>query len=238
MRRRFLVRAALLAAALALLGLDGHAVFAQGISPVIVEYQGKAKGSFEVRNDTIYPLSVVLEPMSFTVDAEGNPRYRPLDSTIHVRCSTTSFRVPPKQIHTVYYEANAEQLPAWFTIYATVGKGTATQSGLQIAIQLPHTVYLLPKQKFERSAVVFLRSETISGQKKVAVELKNSSQLFARVQEVELYFASGKKTYVGFPFFPGQLRKLELDWDKEANPSQIVLKFEKFRVSSDIRLGQ
>src|SRR5215471_1229597 len=132
-----------------LLWLQGNTLLAQGVSPVIVEYQGKAKGSFEVRNDTIYPLSVVLEPMSFTVDAEGNPRYRPLDSTIHVRCSTTSFRVPPKQIHTVYYEANAEQLPAWFTIYATVGKGSVTQSGLQVAIQLPHTGYLQPKQKLE-----------------------------------------------------------------------------------------
>jgi hypothetical protein len=180
-------------------------------------------------------MSVVLEPMSFTVDTEGKPQYPALDSAIHVRCSATSFRVPPKQIHTVYYEANDDQLPAWFTIYATIGKGTTTQTGLQVAIQLPHTVYLLPKQKFERSSVVFLRFEVVPGQQKVAVELQNSSQLFARVQEVELDSASGKRTYGGFPFFPGQRRKLELDWDKEASPNQVVLKFEKFKVSSDVQ---
>lgn len=55
-------------------------IHAQGISPVIVEYQGKAKGSFEVRNETIYPFSAVLEPMSFSVDSDGNPRYWSLDA--------------------------------------------------------------------------------------------------------------------------------------------------------------
>ena len=232
------MRAVILGGFLLLPGFHASRVLGQGISPVIVEYQGKAKGSFEVRNDSIYPLSVVLEPMSFTVDGEGNPHYRALDSGIHLRCSATSFRVPPKQIHTVYYEANTEQLPAWFTIYATIGTGRVTQAGVQVAIQLPHTVYLLPKQKFERNSVVFLRSEVMPGQKKVAVELQNGSQLFARVQEVELNSTSGKKTYAGFPFFPGQLRKLELDWDRVASPNRVVLKFEKFKVSSDVRVSQ
>jgi hypothetical protein len=223
---------------LLLLLYPSAALQAQSISPVIVEYQGKARGSFELKNDTLFPFSVVLEPLSFSVDADGNPRYRRLDPEIRVRCSATSFRIPPKQSYTVYYEANAEQLPTWFTIYATIASGTVSQQGVRVALRLPHTVYLLPKKKFDRGSVVFLRAESIPRQKKVELELQNSGEQFARVQEVELDSASGKKTYSGFPFFPGQRRKLELDWDKAAGPSRVVLKFDKFKVSAAIKTSQ
>src|SRR6185437_16209743 len=99
---------------------------AQTISPVIVEYQQKANGRFQVTNDSDVPLAVVLEPESFRVDSKGNPTFYPLDPAIHLDLSSSSFRLAPHQTYMVFYKATADRLPAWFTIYATVsGKRTA-----------------------------------------------------------------------------------------------------------------
>jgi len=215
-----------------LLGYFSPAAFSQTISPVIVEYQtkpgSKARGSFDVKNNGLLPFSVVLEPMSFSVDGDGQPRYRKLDPNVRLRCSTTSFRVAPNQTYTVYYEADTEQLPAWFTVYVTIAVGKVNQEGIQMALRLPHTIYLLSNKKFDRDAVRVLQTQVRSTEKKISLELKNQGDQFARVREIKLESRVGSSTYGGFPFFPGQSRTVELDWDKKASPDQISLKFANF----------
>ena len=41
--------------------------------------------------------------------------------------------------------------------------------------------------------------------------------------------------FPGFPVFPGQKRVIELDWDQPGTPSQIVLKFPKFKMESGLK---
>src|ERR1700743_1166171 len=108
---------ALLAAAMA---FAPKAARCQTISPVISEYQGHADGSFQIRNDTLQPFTVVLKPMSFSVDSNGEPTYRPLDLDVHLDLSAKSFRVAPKRQYTVFYKASDLHTPTWFTIYASV----------------------------------------------------------------------------------------------------------------------
>ncbi len=122
---------------------------AQTISPVIVEYREKGRGSFQLRNEQLVPLDVVLEPRSFSVDLEGRPIFRPLDPEIHLRLSKMSFRLAPQQTYTIFYEATAEQLPTWLTIYATVTTPGPT-GPLKVALRLPHTVYLLSRRPLVR----------------------------------------------------------------------------------------
>lgn len=62
-------------------------VGAQTLQPVVVEYREKARGKFEIINDTLFPLNVVLEPKSFSISVEGHPSFRPLDED--VVCSGT-----------------------------------------------------------------------------------------------------------------------------------------------------
>ena len=46
---------------------------AQSISPPISEYRGlKARGSFIVTNQTLFPLTVVLQPKGFKVTEDGD----------------------------------------------------------------------------------------------------------------------------------------------------------------------
>lgn len=92
---------------------------AQAVRPVIAEYIEKARGRFDLVNDSILPLNVVLEAKSFSVAEDGSPAFRPLDKDIHLKLSQKSFRIPPRQTYYVFYEATAPQYPAWFVIYAS-----------------------------------------------------------------------------------------------------------------------
>ena len=60
---------------------------AQAIRPVIAEYNEKARGRFDVVNDSLIPLNVVLEAKSFTVIEDGSPAFRGLDANIHLKLS-------------------------------------------------------------------------------------------------------------------------------------------------------
>lgn len=222
--------------AVLLLTLPGLYARAQTISPVIVEYREKARGTFQVRNDTLFPLDVVLEPRSFSVDREGKPTYRPLDPQIVVRLSRMSFRLGPRQTFTVLYDATAQRLPAWFTIYATITR-SGPSMGVKLALQLPHTVYLLTKKSLAQDDVVFLKAAVTSPERQIEVEIENRGQEFGRVQEVEVTTRSKKETYAGFPLFPESHRALHLDWDQRGEPERIVLKFAHFRLEQSLRSG-
>ena len=200
----------------------------QTISPVISEYQGHADGSFQIRNDTLQPFTVVLKPMSFSVDSNGEPTYRPLDADVHLDLSAKSFRVAPKRQYTVFYKANDAHTPTWFTIYASI-ISNAHAGSMNIVLDLPHTVYLLDRETPSANDIVFHpAAEKEPSNRKLSVVVENKSPDFARVSEVEVSSATDKQTYPGFAFFPGQSRVLQLDWTKSDPPKNIELHFKKF----------
>jgi len=204
---------------------------AQTISPVIAEYREKARSSFQLRNDQLVPLDVVLEPHSFSISPDGRATFRRLDSHIQVRLSSMSFRIAPQQTFTVFYDATAKQLPAWFTIYATI-TAPRPSGQLKVALQLPHTVYLYSRRLLDRAAIGLAASKTASGELEVTVE--NRGQELGRVQEVQMWAGSTRRTYPGFPLLPGGQRLLRLDWDA-GPPERVVLKFDHFRVECPVR---
>jgi hypothetical protein len=228
MRMRYPI--AILTAAVAL-AFAPAVVRSQTISPVISEYQGHADGSFQVRNDTLQPFTVVLKPMSFSVDSNGDPIYRPLDADVHLDLSAKSFRVAPKRQYTVFYKASDLHTPTWFTIYASVITN-AHVGAMNLVIDLPHTVYLLDKETPTVTDIVFhpaAEKETASDKFSVVVE--NKSPGFTRVSEIEVFSGTEKQTYPGFAFFPGQSRVLHLEWTKPDPPKNIELHFKKFNAT-------
>ncbi len=214
-------------------GLLSARAASQTVSPVIVEYTQKAEGSFTVRNDSMAPFTVVLEPRSFSVTEDGDPAYRLLDPSISVSLSAKSFRVAPHRGYTVFYRAQSTQLPAWFTIYASIAPPTAA-GAVHLVIELPHTVYLLSRIQLRADQVSFSRSEIASDGRRVEAALENHAAEFERVQEVELIGPSGKQTYAGFPFFPEQRRVLHLEWNGRGAAERIIVKFSKFKVESTL----
>lgn len=201
----------------------------QTVRPVVVEYQGTARARFELVNDTLFPLNVVLEPRSFSISVTGQAEFRPLDSHIRLKLSTMSFRLPPRQSRFVFYEARADQLPAWFVIYSTFA-GLPAQSGLNIQVELPHTVYLLQKAPLEKSHIVVHVARFELEARRVVVELENTGPALGRVLEAVVSSGREKATHPGFPLLPQSHRRLEIAWEPAEPPERLLLRFKNFTV--------
>jgi hypothetical protein len=115
---------------------------AQEISPIVQELKGSltkpAKGQFTIRNLTVLPLNVTLEPRSLDLKKNGDIQLLPLNPRVTVKLSETSFRIPAKAEHIVYFESVCDNCV--FSIYSSMVVGRTTQ-GIQIALHLPETVY-------------------------------------------------------------------------------------------------
>src|SRR6266536_2546057 len=227
-----------LASALCVL-VAGAIVAAQTVRPVINELGNPAKGRVEYINDGLTPLNVVLEAKSFTVSETGEISYRPLDPSIHLKLSTTSFRVQPQQTYYVFYEANSPQSPSWFVIYANfTGFAFRTAQGMNVRLQLPHTVYLLPKQSVAKSELHIARAELDTVQNKVSIEVENTGNNFGRILQTQLLYSNKKVEAPGFPVFPHSKRILEVALEQKAAgdnvPVEVSLHLEKFKMEEKL----
>jgi len=145
------------------------------VRPAVVEYSGQARGKFDLVNETLFPLTVVLEARGFHVEPNGTLIEEPLDTArMQVKLSAMSFRIPPREAYTVFYEATAKSFPAWFLVSSALS-GARTQTGLNVRIELPHVVYMLQPQPLRQSDVIVHAFDFDSVGKRVRVELENSS---------------------------------------------------------------
>jgi hypothetical protein len=226
-------------ALIAIVWLGASAVStAQTVRPLINELNNPAKGRVEYVNEGTVPLNVVVEAKSFQVSEQGAITYGPLDSRIHLKLSATSFRIPPQQSYFLFYDATADAAPTWFVIYAAFsGFAFRTEQGMNVRVQLPHTVYLLPKHGMEKNDVRIVSAEYDVAGGKIKVVTENAGPNFGRVQQA--FLASGKKRQEGsgFPLFPNSRREIEYEWTGEQPPEKVVLEFEKFRVEKEVQSG-
>jgi hypothetical protein len=202
---------------------------AQTVRPAVVEYSGQARGKFDLVNETLFPLTVVLEARGFHVEPNGNLIEELLDTArMQVKLSAMSFRIPPREAYTVFYEATAKSFPAWFLV-SSVLSGARTQTGLNVRIELPHVVYLLQSEPLRRADVTVRAFEFDSATKRVRVELENTGVSLGRVLSSEVS-VEGRKPIPGgaFPLFPQSHRSLEILWTDDATPEKLVLRFANF----------
>ena len=214
---------------------------AQTVRPLIDENRvsapGKAaKGRIEYYNDGLDSLFVTLEAKSFSVSETGELSYRPLDSKIHLKLSSMSFRVAPQQSFFVFYEASADEIPAWFVVYATFsGFKARTQQGFKIQIQLPHTIYILPKREIEKSELTITKADFNPATKKVILRVQNSGPAFGRVMETEISGGKNQVTQEGFPVFPNAARQIEVAWPTDDVPTKLKINLDNFSLEHAIQ---
>ena len=206
---------------------------AQTVRPLIAELGNPARGRVEYVNDSNFPLTAVVEAKSFTVSETGQMSYAPLDPKIKLKLSATSFRIPPQQSYFLFYEASSEEVPAWFVIYAAFTGFQKTQQGLNVRLELPHTVYLLPKKSLEKSEVQITKAEYNASTKKLSMVLENNGPSFGRVLTSTLIGAK-REEGPGFPIFPHARRQFEYTWTGEGVPQRIQLEFEKFKIEAPV----
>lgn len=228
-------------AALCLTIAVSAALPAQTVRPLIdenvVKATGKkASGKIEYYNDSLQPLNVTLEAKSFTVSPTGEMSYRTLDRDVHLKLSEMSFRIPPRQSHYVFYQAWSDKLPAWCVLYAAFsGFRERTPEGFMIQVQLPHTIYLLPKQRLQKAELSIVRAEYLPQTKKVVVRVANSGDAFGRVLEADVQGRKTRATQAGFPLFPNSERQVEIPWQAASVPSKVVLHFDRFTMETEVQ---
>jgi hypothetical protein len=209
---------------------------AQSVSPVIVEYKVKASGRIALTNDTLQPVAVVLEPKSFSITPDGNGVYRPLDPEIHLKLSSMSFRVDPGQTYYVFYSAQADKLPAWFTIYSVFSSLHHTE-GLDVRILLPHTVYLYPRKQLGKDEIAVDQAAWNAAGNKLVCDIENHGPDLERVQVVRVEAGAQSETAPGFPLLPGGKRHLELSWSEKEPPQTIRFQLEHSTLQQAVSSG-
>ena len=212
-------------------------VSAQTVRPVIVEYTDGARGKFELVNNSLQPANVVVEARSFTIKEDGNGVYGPLTSDIHLKLSAMSLRIPPQQSRFVFYEARADKLPVWFVIYSTFA-GRPQQSGLNVQLSLPHTVYLLQKQALQKQDVSVESFKYLPSQQRVLVTIANNSSKLGRVLEWQVGSKRVKQSDAGFPLLPQSRRRLEMAWSSGEPPRGLSFRFEHFTLKEELSADQ
>jgi hypothetical protein len=196
----------------------------------VVEYVGnRVKARFELVNDTLYPLNVILEPKSFDVTETGEAIYKPLSPAVHLKLSAMSMRIPPQQSRFVFFEASTESLPAWFVIPCTFA-GMPKQRGLDIEVELPHTVYLLQKEPLRKEDVQIETAVYSSAEKGILLEMENTSPRLGRVLSIEAVVKGQKVVQPSFPLLPNSVRQVVIPWDQPEPPAKLILHFNGFTI--------
>jgi hypothetical protein len=214
--------------------ITGNAILsAQTTQPVIVEYAGKADGKIEITNNTLSPMAVILEPKSFSIGPDGRGIFRDLDKGIHLKLSSMSLQLYPKQTYYVFYKATADKLPAWFTVYVTFSSLRHSE-GLDVRLMLPHTVYLYQKQVLTEEEVQVRGLLYDPDTKKLTCDIENSGAGLARVQYVHVTGGHALAEATGFPLLPGGSRHVEIAWKEEYPPTEIDFRFNHFSLKRPI----
>jgi hypothetical protein len=220
----------------AFLGMSSPAA-SQTIRPLLAEHTSRAKGRVELHNDAAWPLDVVIEARGFAVNEAGELVDLPMSQVIRLKLSAMSLRIPPKQTRYVFYDASAEVLPAWFVLYANFrGYPARDFKGTNVQLELPHVVYILPKQQLQESDIGVRLVDFAPDRRLVIVDVWNTGQEFGRVIASEIRGAGHKKTGESFPLLPGGRRRLEMEWDGSEPPDAIVLKTRSYVVQRALLL--
>ena len=219
---------ALLACALA---APAHA---QTVRPVIVEHHGKkTRAKFELVNDGLVPLNVVIEPQSFDVSIDGEVTYRPLDPSVHLKLSAMSLRIPARQSRFVFYEATADSYPAWFVIPCTFS-GLPKHKGLDVTVELPHTVYLVQDKPLRREDVKINSAVFTASDGKIYLEVENTSSRLGRVTNAEVKGKDGRTALPSFPLLPNRIRRVAIPWDAAGLPTLVRLTVQDFTIEAPL----
>jgi hypothetical protein len=122
------------------------AVSAQSVSPLVAEGgKGKAKGEFVVTNNSVQPLVVTIQALSFKLTNDGHTVYLPLDVKSVALLSETSARVGAKQTHSFGYRVECLSTePCLICFLPRMVSVQHVTSGMQLGIIIPHSVYLCP----------------------------------------------------------------------------------------------
>ena len=220
---RTILRVVGMAIALVVLAIPS---FSQTVLPPIAEYHGRAEGMVELRNDGDIPLAVLVSAKGFTVDEEGHMLYTELDPSVTVDFGSSSFVIPPRQSHMVFYKAKISKPPYWFAILSTFTKATPVKNEIRVNVVLPHVVYLYQKHALKKQDVE-LALDPGEKQGSVRLEVRNKTDKAGRVETVECKGFEKEALSGGIPVFPNKSRFLTIETGTPHADARCKVNFEE-----------
>jgi hypothetical protein len=194
----------------------------QEVGPPVAEYRGRGVGTFEVRNNGLFPMTVVIEPFGFVQDSLGAIAYVPFEaSRIRLRLSTMSLRLQARSAMVVSYEVSADSLPAWFVITSTF-HGTRRQ-GVNYNFQFPHVVYLHQKPSVRAEDVRISDLSVDGAMRQARFRIANASPWMTRCGDGTLSAGGARSAIPAFPLFPQFARWVTVPWPHADVPTKIRL---------------
>ena len=210
---------------------------AQTIRPLGAEYRSDGRGRIELVNPTDRPLNVVMEAKGFRVDESGEVRDEPLPAAVRLRLSAMSLRIPPHQTRYVFYDASASQRPAWFVLYANfTGYSRAQFNGVNVQLELPHFVYLLPNERWKTGDIAVSGVEFHRDTGKLAFTVENTGAQFGRIDALDVKRSGKKVIGPAFPLFPQGRRRVELDWSGDDEPDVVSIRSRDFSLERKLEI--
>lgn len=123
-----------------------YAASAQTVSPIVGEFnKAHAKGGFVATNNALIPQVVTVRPYSFSVK-NGQTEFRDLDSTVHVKLSESSAKVPSRAPHSFDYDIICDKSPC-AVAFITTFAGQHVTEAIKLEIKIPVTAYVCTDRK-------------------------------------------------------------------------------------------
>lgn len=118
------------------------AASAQTVSPVVSEFnKAHGKGTVTATNNAIIPQVVTVRPYS-----TGPDGLRELDSTVHIRLSESSAKVPPRTAHSFDYDIICDKAPC-AVAFVTTFTGQRVTEAIKLDFKILSTAYVCTDRK-------------------------------------------------------------------------------------------
>jgi hypothetical protein len=206
-------------------------VQAQAMSPVVQEFNKKARGTVQASNNGDVTKTVSCQAHGFDADEHGTLQFHPLSDALHVRIAAERVVLEPKGSRQVSFDATPAALPAWFVVTCRF-MPVERSSGLTLAMEISAIVIVQGKPLDPRD--VTLSAKHVGT--KVEVEVKNNGPGLARVSSGEIFGHSHSKhaDLGNFILFPRQKRLVDVDWKETALPETVRLQIGKKRLEAPV----
>lgn len=202
---------------------------AQQVSPVVSEFNKKARGVVQIVNTSDAPKFVSCRAQGFDPDEHGGPRPHPPEASLNVRIASERVLLGPHDSRQVSFDATPVAPPAWFLV-TCLFTPVQRSPGLTLAMEVSSIVIVHAGQLDSHD--VLLSAKLVGG--KVEIEVKNNGSALARVDSGEVVGHRKETDINSFILYPHQLRTMEADWKETPPPETVRIQIGKMRLEAPI----
>ncbi len=202
---------------------------AQQVSPVVSEFNKKARGAVQIVNISDTPKFVSCRAQGFDPDEHGGPRPHPPEATLNVRIASERVLLGPHGSKQISFDATPAAPPTWFLV-TCLFTPVQRNPGLTVAMEVSSIVIVHGGQIDTRDVLL---SAKIAGTK-VVVEVKNNGSGLARVDSGAVIGHRNEAELNSFILYPHQTRTVEADWKETSPPETVRIQIGKKRLEAPI----